>query len=61
MAIIAINEVAGIISDDGGTICSECMTQDQWDNLKYSQVLTTDHIENDDENIYLCCACDNKL
>jgi len=55
------SDIVAIILDDGQLISSECLTPEQWDNIKYSDIVTAEDIANDENHIYFCNESGRRL
>jgi hypothetical protein len=61
MAIIKRADIVGVHSKDGMLRCMECLADDKYENLKQTDIITRDILESDDDNLYFCDGCNQKL
>lgn len=50
----------GIYNEDGSVKCRECMSEEDWKQLKEEQIITIGDLEEDHEYIY-CDYCEERL
>ena len=46
---------------DAEMVCVECMSGEEWRELKLSDLLTRDDVERDDDKLYFCDRCKVRL
>jgi len=56
----AIDDVIGIYQDDGSVKCRDCMSEEDWKQLKQGRVINAGELEEDHEWIY-CDYCEERL
>ncbi len=59
--IIEKDSIVGMRTEDGSIVCSEHMTNEQWNNMKSEQIILRDDLEKDPDKIYFCDECDEQL
>jgi len=55
-----IDNIEGIYQEDGSVKCRDCMSEEDWKQLKEEQVITLEDIERDNKWIY-CDYCEERL
>ena len=53
MGIVKREEILAIQKEDGRIICANCMTDQEWDTITESQIITRDSIDAAEE-VYFC-------
>jgi len=56
----SVENVVGIYLEDGSVKCRNCMSEEDWKNLKHTQIITEEDLRKDDEWIY-CDYCEERL
>ena len=56
----AIDDVIGIYQEDGSVKCRDCMSDEDWKQLKEDQVISAGDRERDHEWIY-CDYCEKRI
>ena len=56
----SVDDVRGIYLEDGGVKCRNCMSDEDWENLRHDRTITEDVLLKDDEWIY-CDYCEERL
>lgn len=58
MGIVNRDEIVGI-HDENSIKCKDCMTNEDWNNLKEEDIILQNEIEGDD--MYFCDECEKQL
>ena len=61
MGYVKNEDIVAIQDNHGQVFCRDCMTDEEWKNLREVHIITQDDIENDDEGYYFCDRCQKGL
>ncbi len=61
MPIVDKEDIVGYFNTNQDVICVDCMTVSDWDNLNPEKILLRHEVENDDDRIYFCDECDQRI
>ena len=61
MGMVRQEDIVAIWWDENQIVCSECLSNDDWDNLKEDQIITSGDIERDEETLYFCDRCKKQI
>ncbi len=50
-------DILGMQDQEGRLICSDCMTDQEWQEVSQSQIVTVDNVEKSDGVFFLDCDC----
>jgi len=55
-----VENVVGIFLEDGSVKCRNCMSEEDWKNIKHMRIITEEDLRKDNEWIY-CDYCEERL
>ncbi|MBU2646675.1 hypothetical protein KKI24_18345 [bacterium] len=61
MSIINTEDIVGIYTEDYQFKCCECMTKEDWDSLTQENVIPRKTVEEDDDKVFFCDICGQRL
>jgi hypothetical protein len=56
----SVENVVGIYLEDGSVKCRNCMSKEDWKNIKHMRIITEENLRKDDEWVY-CDFCEKRL
>ncbi|MEN6488751.1 MAG: hypothetical protein ABFD66_07705 [Smithella sp.] len=60
MAKISKEDVAGMYRNDGSIICTDCMTDEDWNMMTADDVITREDVDGE-ETLFFCDLCKKQL
>ncbi|UCF72261.1 MAG: hypothetical protein JSW35_08730 [Deltaproteobacteria bacterium] len=60
MEVGKIDDLLGMYEEDGSVKCRYCMKEEDWEDLKQENIITSEDIENGEELFY-CDYCEQRL